>query len=498
MGLSMDNRNAVRLWVNGRLVLDKEAQRGEVGPHPAPVTIELRAGDNSILVKVVDYYDFNAHTFFFARRGESVGPMSLAVESALSRDPVARSDADNTALRAFYRSRHWGPWPGLHEEELDRAWALAELDKQIPTTMVMEERAEPRTTNILMRGLYDQPGDPVLPAVPAALHAWPEDLPRNRLGLAQWLLDPANPLTARVAVNRDWQRFFGAGLVRTADDFGAQGEWPSHPELLDWLARDFIASGWDMKALQRRIVTSATYRQASRVRPELADRDPENRLLARGPRYRLDAEQIRDNALAASGLLVEELGGPSVLPYQPPGLWRDVAYGGGGLRYTAQEYVQDHGDKLYRRSLYTFWKRAAAPPGMLLFDAPNREICTARRSRSNTPLQALALMNDTQYVEAARAMAQRIMKESGPDAAARIDYACTLLLSRSARPAEKAALLTQFEAQWADYKTTPESAKELLKTGESDYDMSLDATEFAAWTLVANALMNTDAAITQF
>ena len=268
--------------------------------------------------------------------------------------------------------------------------------------------------------------------------------------------------------------------------------------MLDWLARAFIASGWDMKALQRLIVTSATYRQVSHVRPGLAERDPENRLLARGPRYRLDAEQIRDNALAASGLLVERLGGPSVLPYQPPGLWRDVAYGGGGLRYTAQEFIQDHGDKLYRRSLYTFWKRAAAPPGMLLFDAPNREVCTARRSRSNTPLQALALMNDTQYVEAAREMAERVMKESGPDAVSRIDYACTLLLARPARPAEKDALLAQYEAQLADYRKAPDSAKDLLKTGESDADATLDPEELAAWTLVANALMNTDAAVTQF
>lgn len=498
MDLAMDNRNAVRLWVNGRLVLDKEAQRGEVGPHPAPVTIELNAGDNGILVKVVDFYDFNAHTFFFARRGEAIGPMSLDVERALLHDPATRSDEDKMALRSFYRSRHWDQWPALHGAELDRAWDLAQLDKQIPTTMVMEDRPDPRPANILVRGQYDQPGDAVSPDVPAALHAWPEGAPRNRLGLAQWLVSPENPLTARVTVNRDWQRFFGTGLVRTADDFGVQGESPSHLELLDWLAREFITSGWDMKALQRLIVTSATYRQASPMRPELAERDPENRLLARGPRYRLDAEQIRDNALAASGLLVERLGGPSVLPYQPPGLWRDVAYGGGGLRYTAQEFIQDHGEKLYRRSLYTFWKRAAAPPGMLLFDAPNREICTARRSRSNTPLQALALMNDTQYVEAARAMAARVMKESGPDAPSRIDYACTLLLARPARPAEKAALQAQFEAQLADYRKAPDAAKALLATGESASDTTLNPEELAAWTLVANALMNTDGAVTQF
>ncbi|MCF6284533.1 MAG: DUF1553 domain-containing protein, partial [Candidatus Hydrogenedentes bacterium] len=318
------------------------------------------------------------------------------------------------------------------------------------------------------------------------------------LGLAQWLVAPENPLTARVVVNRFWQRFFGVGFVGTPDDFGAQGERPSHPELLDWLAGEFIESGWDVKALQRLIVTSAVYRQTSRLRPELAERDPANRLLARGPRYRLDAEQMRDNVLTVSGLLVERLGGPSVKPYQPVGLWKDVAYGGGGLRYTAQEYIQDHGEKLYRRSLYTFWKRAAAPPGMLLFDAPNRDVCTARRSRSNTPLQALALMNDVQYVEAARAVASRVMKESGPNVLERIAYASMLILARPARPVEEAALAQQFEGQLADYRATPEAALALLDTGESDYDTALGSAELAAWTMVANTLLNTDAAISQY
>jgi hypothetical protein len=250
--------------------------------------------------------------------------------------------------------------------------------------------------------------------------------------------------------------------------------------------------------LQRLIVTSATYRQDSRLRAELTEKDPNNTFYARGPRYRLDAEQVRDYALAAGGLLVEELGGPSVKPYQLAGLWRDVAYGGGGQRYTAQEYIQDHGEKLYRRSLYTFWKRAAAPPTMLLFDAPNREVCAALRSRSNTPLQALVLMNDTQFVEAARALACRILKESGPDISERLAHAGLLALGRPLRPAEETALRQQFEAQLADYRLAPEAAKALLETGESEFDTGLDVAELAAWTLVASALMNTDAAVSQF
>ena len=279
--------------------------------------------------------------------------------------------------------------------------------------------------------------------------------------------------------------------------FGIQGARSSHPELLDWLARELVESGWDVKALQRLIMTSATFRQTSRLRPELAARDPENRLLARGPRYRLDAEMIRDGALAAGGLLVERLGGPSVHPYQPPGLWKDVAYGGGGQRYTAQEYVQDHGDALYRRSLYTFWKRAAAPPGMLLFDAPNRDVCTARRGRSNTPLQALVLMNDVQYMEAARALAARILNEAGPTVEDRIAYAAQAVLGRPPRSVEATALTRQLTAQQSDYRDRPEAAHALLAVGESKSGATLDTVELASWTMVANALLNTDAAVSQ-
>jgi len=498
MELALDNRNAVKLWVNGRLVLDKEAQRGEVGPHPAPVTIELRAGDNSILVKTVDFYDFNSHNFYFARKGEDFGPMPLTIEAILLRDENTRSEVDAIALRTFYRSRHWDGWSPLHEQELDLAWSAMQLDKQVPTTMVMQDLDTPRPAHVLVRGQYDQPGETVTPGVPAALNRWIGDAPMNRLGLAQWIVAPENPLTARVAVNRLWQWLWGEGLVRTPDDFGMQGERPDNPELLDWLACEFVESGWDVKHIQRVIVTSAAFRQASRLRPEQIAVDPENRLLSRGPRYRLDAEMIRDAALAAGGLLVEKLGGPSVKPYQPPGLWKDVAYGGGGLRYTAQEFIQDHGDNLYRRSMYTFWKRAAAPPGMLLFDAPNRETCTAERSRSNTPVQALALMNDVQFIEAARAVAERIMQQGGSTTQERITYAGLLTLGRPPTSVESGALLQQFNEQLSDYRATPEAALALLQTGESKYRTELDAAELAAWTLVANALLNTDATVSQF
>ena len=281
--------------------------------------------------------------------------------------------------------------------------------KSFPTVMVMKEREVTRPTHLLVRGQYDLPGEKVAPGVPAALPPIPEGVPNNRLGLARWLVSPSNPLTARVTVNRFWQSYFGAGLVKTVEDFGSQGEWPTHLELLDWLAAEFVESGWNVKQLQKTIVMSATYRQSSRVIPELASKDPDNRLLARGPRVRLPAEVVRDQALAISGLLVEEIGGPSVKPYQPAGLWTELAGG--------RDYEQGHGNDLYRRSIYTFWKRAVPPPQMLNFDSAGREACTVRETRTNTPLQALNLMNDVTFVEASRKLAERMMTEGGPHAA---------------------------------------------------------------------------------
>ena len=268
----------------------------------------------------------------------------------------------------------------------------------MPESMVMEDLPAPRESFVLVRGAYNQYGEKVTPGVPASLPPLPDSSPPNRLGLARWLVDPTNPLTARVAVNRAWQRFLGTGIVKTVEDFGVQGEPPSHPELLDWLATEFVREGWDVKGMHRRIVTSATYRQSSRVTPALNERDPENRLLARGPRQRLSSLVLRDQALAIGGLLVEKVGGPPVRPYQPPGIWEEMSFG--QIRYD-----QGHGEDLYRRSLYTFWRRTVGPPD--LFDTPARQACTVRQVRTNTPLQSLILLNDVVYVEAARALAQR-------------------------------------------------------------------------------------------
>ena len=312
------------------------------------------------------------------------------------------------------------------------------LEDAIPTVMIMAEMKKPRDTFILGRGQYDNPKDKVTAGVPAFLPPMAPGLPMNRLGLAKWIVSPANPLTARVAVNHFWQEYFGTGIVKTSEDFGSQGEPPSNPQLLDWLATEFVRTGWNVKAMQRLIVTSATYRQSSRVTPELAERDPENRLLARGPRFRLPAELIRDNALAVSGLLDDRIGGPSVFPYQPKGLWEEMAFGAG---FTGQTYTESTGRDLYRRSMYTVWKRTVPPPALVTFDAPDREKCTARRSVTNTPLQALVLLNDPTYVEAARFLAARMLTQGGKTPAGRINYAFRLATGRIPDPQERAVLL---------------------------------------------------------
>ncbi len=361
------------------------------------------------------------------------------------------------------------------------------LEESFPTTMVMEEMPRPRETFVLVRGQYDKPGERVAPGVPAFLPP-PKDAPDNRLGFARWLTDPANPLTARVAVNRSWQMYFGTGLVKTVDDFGSQGEWPSHPELLDWLATEFVRTGWDVKALQRLVVTSAAYRQSSRLTPGLAQRDPENRLLARGPRLRLPAETIRDQALAASGLLAERPGGPSVKPYQPPGLVKELT--------GTEDYKQDHGESLYRRSLYTFWKRTVPQPTMMTFDAAGRETCVVRETRTNTPLQALALMNDVTFVEASRVLAERVMKEE-PTREGRLALAFRLLTARRPRPAELAVLRGGFEHHLAEYRRDPKAARKLVSSGESPRDERLDVRELAAYAAVAGMILNLDETITK-
>jgi hypothetical protein len=294
-----------------------------------------------------------------------------------------------------------------------------------------------------------------------------------------------------VAVNRFWQMYFGLGIVKTAEDFGSQGEMPVHPELLDYLATEFVGSGWDVKAMQKRIVMSAAYRQSSRATPALIEKDPENRLLARGPRFRMPAEFIRDSALAASGLLNAKMGGPGVNPYQPKGVWEDIAYGD---TFSSQIYEQDRGDKLYRRSMYTYWKRTAPPPGLATFDAPDREKCIARRLPTNTPLQALVLLNDTTYVEAARALAARMMREGGKDPLA---FGYRAVVNRVPAKSERAVLTAQYRKQLAVFKNYPEGVEKLLANGESSVPEGLDRAQLAAWTTVASVLLNLDEAVTK-
>jgi hypothetical protein len=347
----------------------------------------------------------------------------------------------------------------------------------------------PRETYLLVRGQYDQPGRPVKPGVPKTLGALPADEPPNRLGLARWLADPANPLVARVAVNRQWQLFFGTGLVKTVDDFGAQGEFPSHPELLDWLAVEFVRTGWDVKAIHRMIVGSAAYRQSARLTPTLLARDPDNRLLARGPRLRLPAEMIRDQALAASGLLIEGMGGSSVKPYQPDGLWKDLA--------EVDEYQQDHGEKLYRRSMYTFWKRTVAPPTMTTFDAPLRETCWVRVARTNTPLQALVLLNEPTFVEAARVLAERIMNEGGATVQERLALGFRMLEARRPRPNELEILRNHFERQLDRFRKDEDAAKAYLAIGESKANPRLPPVELAAYAATVGLMLNLDETVTK-
>ena len=406
--------------------------------------------------------------------------------------PADRSASQTKKLRLAFFDQYAPPdvreayaAVAMLEREREALWA------SFPTVMVMEEMAERRPTFRLERGAYDNPAEEVFPGVPAVLPPLPAGEEANRLTFARWLVAPDHPLTARVTVNRFWQQYFGTGLVKTAENFGTQGEYPSHPELLDWLATSFIDSGWDIKAMQRLIVTSATYRQASHVTPEAWEADPENRRLARGPRLRLPAQMIRDQALAVSGLLAERLGGPSVKPYQPEGLWDEVVEGGYG------SYEPSEGDDLYRRSLYTFWKRTLGPPAMMTFDSSTRETCIVRTGRTNTPLQALNLMNDVTYVEAARRLAERMMTEGGVSPEERIGWAHYLVTAHRPRPEAEAILVNGFGRHLDRYQADREAALALVTQGESPRDETLDVAELASYTMVANLLLNFDGTITK-
>jgi hypothetical protein len=366
---------------------------------------------------------------------------------------------------------------GLKDEQ-------GEIRKRGTVAYVMNERTNSPEAYVLFRGAYDQRRDKVDANTPGFLPPLPADAPHNRLGFAEWLLRPENPLTARVTVNRFWQELFGTGIVKTAGDFGVAGEQPSNQELIDWLAVDFREHNWDVKRIFKLMVMSATYRQSAVTSPEKIERDPENRLLARGPRFRMDAEMVRDCALAASGLLVEKIGGPSTRPYQPPGIWDKVGMPQGNTR----EYVQDHGDSLYRRSVYTFWKRQAAPASLEIFNAPSREVCTVRRERTDTPLQALVTLNDPQFMEAARQLAQKGLEHKNDV----FDFMAERLLARPLTGKERKIVTASADDLLAHYQAEPKEAAQLLAVGEMKPDAKLDPPTLAAYTMVANELMNLD------
>jgi len=409
----------------------------------------------------------------------AVIPLKDTVPQIASVDPAARTAAQADELHfCFLETALPAEMRAVREQLLDSQAKYAAYLKTVPTTMVMQDMNPPRPSFILKRGAYDAHGEPVTPGIPAVFPPMNPQWPANRLGLARWLVDRGNPLTARVTVNRFWQMYFGAGIVKTVQDFGSQGDPPVDQDLLDWLAVEFMDSGWNVKALQKKIVMSAAYRQSSKVTPELLQKDPENRLLARGPRLRLGPDMIRDQSLYLAGLLTEKIGGPSAKPYQPPGLWQELANGPG--------YQPDKGDGLYRRSLYTYWKRTVAPPFMMNFDSPNREVCTVSEVRTNTPLQALNLMNDVAFLEAARKLAERMMKDGGSQPEERVDYAWRLALSRPASDAEKKVMLTALHRFETRYRADSKAAEEFLANGDSPRDPSLDAAELAAYTTVAS------------
>ncbi|TAH37262.1 MAG: DUF1549 domain-containing protein [Planctomycetota bacterium] len=464
--LAVGSDDSLKIWLNGALVHANRALR-PLTPGQDRIELTLRQGANDLLVKVVN--NLGEFALSFALAEEEFGGLPVNVAAALERGD------DAALLRDFFRERRAPRWRALRQALAAAEQAAADYEAAIPLTMVSADLPEPRPAFVLARGQYDRPGEPVAPGTPAFLPPLPAGAPPNRLGLARWLVQPGHPLTARVLVNRMWAQHFGGGIVAGARDFGHQGPWPSDPELLDWLADELVRSGWDQKAMHRRMVTSAAYRQR-----------------AQGPRARLDAEVLRDQALAVSGLLVERIGGPSVRPYQPPGIWEAVAFTGSNT----EVYRRDRGEALYRRSLYTFWKRTAPPPGLTTLDAPGREVCTVERARTNTPLQALALLNDEQLVEAARALAQRLLARAG-DADARLSFGFRLCTGRLPSAAELEILRRSVEAQLAAFRADELAALRLIHVGASVAPDELDTAELAAWTMLAGLLLNLDEATTR-
>ncbi len=490
--LSLGSDDGIKVFLGEKLVLNKDVERA-AAPDQESVELKLEKGVNHLLIKIMNYG--GASGFYFAlKSGHAAIPEEVITIARTSAD--ARSAKQQRTIQDYFRNKV------VESEELDKVRKrLAELrqqradvDRKIPTTLIWKEAKEPKAAFFLNRGEYDQPGDEVSRRTPLSLPAINPEWPNDRLGLAYWVVDRQNPLTARVAINRFWQQLFGTGLVKTAEDFGSQGEPPSHPELLDWLAVDFIENGWDVKETMKQLAMSATYRQTSRVDPAVYKRDPDNRLLARGPRFRLDGEMLRDQALYVGGLLVEQMGGPSVKPPQPNGLWFAVGYSGSNtVRFKADEGP----DKVHRRTLYTFVKRTAPPPQMSTFDGPSREASCVRRERTNTPLQALLLFNDPQFVEAARALAERTLQEAGRSNAERADHMFRICTGRHPDRAELEQLVQAVEDDLQTFQQDEQAAKRLSTVGATPRNEKFSASEVAAWTMQANLLLNLDEVLTK-
>jgi mono/diheme cytochrome c family protein len=478
----------VKVYINGALQPTAVQADGLKGTIRTKVPLKLAQRNNSSRLDNISIEDLRIYNrLLTAQEVDRLARSSQAV-ALLSKPDAQRTAAEKNELFDWWLAALDPPYQALAKQVAHLQQEEVAIKGRGTVAHIAQERPGEPTAYILSRGAYDKRRDQVKAATPKALPAMPADLPRNRLSFARWLVSPEHPLTARVTVNRFWQEVFGTGLVRTAGDFGVMGELPSHPELLDWLAVEFRESGWDVKKFFKLMVTSAAYRQSALVTPLKLAKDPENRLLSRGPRFRLDGETIRDYALAASGLLVRKLGGPSVKPYQPPGVWEAVAMIGSNTR----NYRRDTGDDLYRRSLYTFWKRSAPPASMDIFNAPSRETCMVRRERTNTPLQALVTLNDPQFVEAARNLAEKALKEGGDQPAARIDYIARRLLARPFSPEELGVVEASLNDLLSHYKAAPEDAKKLVAVGESKADPSLNVSTLAGWTMLVNELLNLD------
>ncbi|MHB8635388.1 MAG: DUF1553 domain-containing protein [Fimbriimonadaceae bacterium] len=481
----------VHIYIDGKVTKTQVETDQLKGSIQSTVTAKVgtRTGSDSFKGQVDDLAFFNR-----VLTPAEIAPLAkVNAARPLLRVPLAkRTEDQKLTIAASWSEVHDPSFAALTAQEKKTQTAFDDLDSKVVTVMVMEEMAKPRQAHVLIRGQYDHPGAKVYPRTPKALPQPPPGTPKNRLGLAEWIASPENPLTARVQVNRLWERCFGIGIVATGDDFGTRADFPSHPKLLDWLATEFVRLHWNIKAMLKEIVMSATYRQSSNSTPAAISADPANRLLARGPRFRLPAEVIRDQAIYEAGMLTEKLGGPSVRPYQPNGIWDDVSVYG-----NLHNYKHDVGPNLHRRSLYTFWKRTAPPPEMTLFDVPGRELCTMERARTDTPLQALVLLDDETFIEASRALAQKAIRVAGTDPRRRISYMFTAMTGREPTPAELNILGKGFWERFAHYQKDDNDADRLINIGDWPTPSNLDPAALAAYTTVASTILNLDETITQ-